>query len=67
MMKEANPDCGVAKISDLLLRGPALPASPQAVARVLHEADFAGTLCAVEIYRGSRRGHRMANLRLILR
>src|SRR5262245_1960399 len=40
MMKEANPDWGVEKISALLLRGPALPASPQAVARVLHEAGY---------------------------
>ena len=40
MMKETNPDWGVEKISALLLRGPALPASPQAVARVLHEAGF---------------------------
>jgi hypothetical protein len=30
-------------------------------------AGFVGTLGAFEIYRGSRRGHRMANLRLILR
>jgi transposase InsO family protein len=40
MMKEANPAWGVEKISALLLRGPALPASPQAVARVLHEAGY---------------------------
>jgi transposase len=40
MMKEANPDWGVEKISALLLRGPALPASPPAVARVLHEAGY---------------------------
>ncbi len=40
MMKEANPDWGVERISALLLRGPALPASPQAVARVLHEAGY---------------------------
>ncbi len=34
------PDWGCEKISALLLRGPALPASPQAVARVLHEAGY---------------------------
>src|SRR5262249_1430643 len=31
---------GCQRISDLLLRGPALPASPAAVARVLHEAGY---------------------------
>jgi hypothetical protein len=31
------------------------------------DAGFVGVLCAFEIYRGKRRGHRMANLRLILR
>jgi transposase InsO family protein len=40
MMKEAHPDWGVERISALLLRGPALPACPQAVARVLHEAGY---------------------------
>jgi transposase InsO family protein len=40
MMKEANPDWGVEKSSALLLRGPALAASPRAVARVLHEAGY---------------------------
>jgi transposase InsO family protein len=40
MMKQDNPDWGCEKISALLLRGPALPASPQAVARVLHEAVY---------------------------
>jgi hypothetical protein len=40
MMKESHPDWGVEKISALLLRGPALPASPQAVARVLDEAGY---------------------------
>ena len=40
MLKQANPDFGCQKISDLLLRGPALPASPAAVARVLHEAGY---------------------------
>jgi transposase len=40
MMKQDYPDWGCEKISALLLRGPALPASPQAVARVLHEAGY---------------------------
>jgi transposase InsO family protein len=40
MLKQANPEFGCQKISDLLLRGPALPASPSAVARVLHEAGY---------------------------
>jgi transposase InsO family protein len=40
MLKQANPDWGCQKISDLLLRGPALPASAAAVARVLHEAGY---------------------------
>jgi transposase InsO family protein len=40
MLKRDHPDWGCQKISDLLLRGPALPASPQAVARVLHEAGY---------------------------
>ena len=40
MLKTANPDWGCQRISDLLGRGPALPASPGAVARVLHEAGY---------------------------
>jgi len=40
LMKQAHPEWGCQRISDLLLRGPALPASPQAVARVLHEAGY---------------------------
>jgi transposase InsO family protein len=40
MLKEANPEWGCQRISDLLGRGPALPASPGAVARVLHEAGY---------------------------
>jgi transposase InsO family protein len=40
MLKQANPEWGCQRISDLLLRGPALPASPSAVARVLHEAGY---------------------------
>ena len=31
------------------------------------DAGFVGVLGAFEVYRGSVRGHRMANLRLILR
>jgi transposase InsO family protein len=40
MMKESNPEWGCERISDMLLRGPALPASAGAVARVLHEAGY---------------------------
>jgi transposase InsO family protein len=40
MLKEANPEYGCQRISDMLRRGPALPASPSAVARVLHEAGY---------------------------
>jgi transposase InsO family protein len=40
MLKQAHPDWGCQKISDMLLRGPALPASAAAVARVLHEAGY---------------------------
>jgi transposase InsO family protein len=40
MLKTANPDWGCQRISDMLLRGPALPASASAVARVLHEAGY---------------------------
>ncbi len=40
MLKAANPEWGCQRISDLLTRGPALPASPAAVARVLHEAGY---------------------------
>lgn len=40
MLKESNPDWGCQRISDMLARGPALPASPSAVARVLHEAGY---------------------------
>lgn len=40
MLKESNPDWGCQRISDMLLRGPALPASPGAVSRVLHEAGY---------------------------
>src|SRR5215468_7361303 len=40
MLKQAHPDWGCQRISDALLRGPALPASAAAVARVLHEAGY---------------------------
>jgi transposase InsO family protein len=40
MLKQANPEWGCQRISDMLLRGPALPASAGAVARVLHEAGY---------------------------
>ena len=40
MLKETNPAWGCQRISDMLLRGPALPASPSAVAKVLHEAGY---------------------------
>jgi transposase InsO family protein len=40
LMKEAHPEWGVERLSDMLARGPALPASPSAVARVLHEAGY---------------------------
>jgi transposase InsO family protein len=40
MLKSANPDWGCQRISDMLVRGPALPASAAAVARVLHEAGY---------------------------
>ena len=40
MLKQAHPDWGCQRISDMLVRGPALPASPNAVARVLKEAGY---------------------------
>jgi transposase InsO family protein len=40
MLKQSHPDWGCQRISDTLLRGPALSASPAAVARVLHEAGY---------------------------
>jgi len=41
LLKQSHPDWGCQKISDLLLRGPALPASPAAVARALRDAGYA--------------------------
>ena len=40
MLKENNPEWGCQRISDMLQRGPALPASPTAVARVLKESGY---------------------------
>lgn len=40
MLKEANPDFGCERISDMLFRGPGLGASANAVARVLREAGY---------------------------
>src|SRR5262249_15747879 len=45
MLKQANPDWGCQKISDMLVRGPALPASASAVAKVLHEAGYQEKWC----------------------
>ena len=41
MLKQAHPDWGCERISAMLVRGPALPASPNAVTRVLREAGYA--------------------------
>src|SRR4051812_29325288 len=40
MLKQANPEWGCQRISDMLMRGPALPAGASAVAQVLHEAGY---------------------------
>lgn len=40
MMKKANPDWGCQRISDMLRRGPGLPAGESAVARVLKEEGY---------------------------
>jgi transposase InsO family protein len=40
LLKQQHPEWGCQRISDMLWRGPALPASPSAVARVLHEAGY---------------------------
>lgn len=40
LLKESNPELGCERISALLERGPALPASPGAVARVLRESGY---------------------------
>jgi transposase InsO family protein len=40
MLKKANPDWGCQRISDVLYRGPGLPASAASVAKVLKEAGY---------------------------
>lgn len=40
MLKDANPDWGLQRISDMLARGPALQASPHTVRKVLAEAGY---------------------------
>jgi len=40
MLKEANPDWGCERIAGMLLRGPALPASPGAVATALKAMGY---------------------------
>lgn len=40
MLKETHPEWGCQRISDMLVRGPALPASASAVARVLRESGY---------------------------
>ena len=40
MLKETNPSWGCQRISDMLLRGPALPACPSTVGKVLKEAGY---------------------------
>lgn len=40
LMKKQNPEWGCQRISDMLLRGPALFANPDAVLRVLREAGY---------------------------
>jgi transposase InsO family protein len=40
MLKQAHPEWGCQRISDELVRGPALAAGASAVARVLHEAGY---------------------------
>jgi len=40
MLKQANPEWGCQRISDMLVRGPALPASASTVAEVLHVAGY---------------------------
>ena len=40
LLKQTHPEWGCERISDMLFRGPALPASPSAVSRVLGEAGY---------------------------
>jgi transposase InsO family protein len=55
MLKQANPEWGCQRISDMLLRGPALPASAGAVARVLHEAGYQAEEVATHPHRDKER------------
>jgi transposase InsO family protein len=50
MMKQANPDWGCQRISDMLVRGPGLAASPSTVGRILVEAGY-------EVHEESTRPH----------
>ena len=40
LLKQAHPDWGCERISHMLLRGPALPASPKAAAHALHQEGY---------------------------
>jgi len=40
MMKSDHPEWGCQRISDMLMRGPALPASPSAIAALLKESGY---------------------------
>jgi transposase InsO family protein len=40
MLKKAHPDWGCQRLSDMLYRGPGLPASANTVARILREAGY---------------------------
>jgi len=48
MLKQSHPEYGCERISDLLARGPALPASAGAVSRVLKEAGYESVERATE-------------------
>jgi transposase len=60
MLKEDNPDGGTERIAAVLLRGPALAASPQAVARVLREAASSGLRVGVAVGVQGARGEQRA-------
>ena len=51
LLKQTHPDWGCERISHMLLRGPALPASPKAVSHVLHDAGY-------ELHETPTRSHR---------
>jgi hypothetical protein len=40
---------------------------PDGAEASIDDAGFVGVLAAFEVYRGKAKGHRMANLRLVLR